>query len=584
MSLDLSSGPVQFDLDRARRFRPGPITLGALVFFVLLVTWLVLGTSTVHTVKTWMARREAGAALEAVRAEHWGAAVRSIIEARKLAPEDPEVLRATISFLKETGSDPSALSQMLRMLDGKEQLRVEDQLLWADSLLSSGDAAGARKIYEKTAPESRDSPESLQVSAKLASAEGRSDEAREITRRITQVAPSSPESRLALAMEDRSSPGGLKKDSARATLWEIARLKTRIALEAITHLTIDPDLTLAETDELLTINEEHPHRSLPVRLGILSARMRLQPAQRENILSEEVARFQREGGGLLEDIARWLAFEKQHARILKLVPESLATRSREIYPIVAHSLASEGRWQELKTMLVSSRPPVSKIRADIWLAEAESHLQGGIDEARRLLEVCVESSRLEKDISNLIASSTLAEKLGLFDLALNACREIATLRPEAAVEALQRARDHAVFLKDTRALLSLARQLQQLRPASTIFADQLTYFRLLLGEEMEKVDLAALKRADMLSPTGQAVRIPISLLEALAAYRFSDHEALSKHIKRLPSVPDMSAGHRAVLAGMLATVGDTARAFQIAEKVPAALLLDEERSFLKLAQ
>jgi hypothetical protein len=570
MSLDLSSGPLQFDHKRARRFKAGPVTKACIVIFMLVVFWLVAGGFSIQGFKTWLARREARAVIQAVREERWAAAIEGIISARKLAPDDPEVLRAMIDFLKQTGSDRVTLAQLLRQLGDQEDLRLDDRLLWADTLLATGDASGARQVFEKIPLETRETAESLQIAAKLVTAEGRPDEAREINRRITQLAPESPESRLALALEDRSSPSGEKRDAARATLWDLARLGSRIALEAITHLTIDPRLTVAETEELLAINERHPHRSLPVRLGVISAQARLQPARREQLLDAEIARFQSGGGGPLEDIARWLALEKQHARLLRIVPGTLASRSRELYPIIAQSLAEEGRWSELKEMLTASKPPVSRIRADIWLAEAESHLQKDLAESRRLLETCVEAARLEKDVSNLLASVVLAEKLQLPDIALNACQLIAAMHPPSAVEALQRAQGHAATLQDTAALLGIARQLHALRPSSALFASQLAYFRLLLGDEMEKVDPASLKDD--------------TLLAALAAFRFGDRETLARHMAGAPAGQDLAAGQRAVLAGLLATSGRPAEAFQIAEKVPAALLLDEERSFLERAQ
>ena len=55
---------------------------------------------------------------------------------------------------------------------------------------------------------------------------------------------------------------------------------------------------------------------------------------------------------------------------------------------------------------------------------------------------------------------------------------------------------------------------------------------------------------------------------------------MSSHLK----ADGMPPGRRAVLSGLLATTGKPAEAFQIAEKVPAALLLDEEMAFLKLAR
>jgi len=589
MSLDLSSGPLQQDPRYVpQHHRIGMITKWSFVLLVLVATWLILGTSTVQSIKGWLGRREARTAVAAMQVEDWGQAINCILEARRYAPADPVVIRAMVEFLQMTGSDPVTLAQLMRQLDEQEKLKVDDHILWADALLAVGDTTGARKIYEKVPEASREEPKTLKLAAKIVSAEGRPDEAKEITRRMILKDANTPDSKLAIALEKRQSSFQEIRQGARDDLWQIARLNDNAALEAITHLSIDPKLTVAETEEMLELVENHPNRSLPVRLGVITAQMHLQQGKREAILDAEVARFQAKGGGRLEDIARWLALEKQHDRILKLVPQSLATRSHELYPIIAQALAEADRWADLKQMLTSAKAPVSDVRVHIWLAEAESHLQPNLDESRRLLSTCVESSRLEKNVPNLLASIALAEKLRFSEIALAGCFHVAKLMPEAAVEALQRARDLALMLKDTRAVLDISRQLHELRPSSPAFADQLTYFRLLLGEEMEQVDLTALKKNgaldDATASAYKVQRIPVSLLEALAAFRFSDREAVLKHVLRLPVTDGLPAGHRAVLAGLLATTGKPDRAFQIAEKIPASLLLDEEKSFLKLAQ
>ena len=52
-------------------------------------------------------------------------------------------------------------------------------------------------------------------------------------------------------------------------------------------------------------------------------------------------------------------------------------------------------------------------------------------------------------------------------------------------------------------------------------------------------------------------------------------------VRELDGLPP---GQRAVAAGLLQMAGRAGEAFQIAEKVPEALLLDEELAFLKKAR
>lgn len=102
---------------------------------------------------------------------------------------------------------------------------------------------------------------------------------------------------------------------------------------------------------------------------------------------------------------------------------------------------------------------------------------------------------------------------------------------------------------------------------------------------METIDLSALANHDNLRAvlTIKLERIPPPLLLALSAYRLGDHTAVNKHLAGLENVAALPAGPRAVAAGLLSLVGQTDRAYQMAEKIPGALLLEEERAFLKQA-
>jgi hypothetical protein len=52
----------------------------------------------------------------------------------------------------------------------------------------------------------------------------------------------------------------------------------------------------------------------------------------------------------------------------------------------------------------------------------------------------------------------------------------------------------------------------------------------------------------------------------------------------LPDAQNWPPGPRAVLAALLARSGETAQAFQLAERIQPASLLPEERHLLKLAR
>ncbi len=579
-------GPVE--LQQGPNPGIGKFNIFLFVSFALLLltvfTWKPLSAA----FKGAWARQSAREALTALATEDFGHAISRLMTARDWAPNDPEVLHAFITYLKTVEANPAELAHHLRLLAEQQPLAVEDQILYGATLLTLGSTAEARSIYDNLPPPVMSSADGLSFFSKLRAAEGQTAEAGDIARQALQLQKDSPEARLEIAIQHSRHTYPEFRRRSWQDLWELTKLNTKTGLDAALALAKDSRLNFREAQGLLTLVESHPYSTLIARLAVISALILLQPALTDQLIQQEVTRFQTTKNGSLIEIAGWLSEHQQHAQLLKLIPSNLADGSRPLYTCVIKALAGQGRWQELKAMLTTRRPPVSVTLAKIWMADAESHLQPNLDESRRLLAFAVDAAIVSKESEELELASGLSYKLGMLDLALKAHLGLVTLLPARQGELLQRTREIAMLTKDTRTVLEVSRQLQKLHPTNGIYADQLTYFRLLLGEEMEQVDLAALKKTgaldDATASTNKVQRIPVSLLEALAAFRFSDREAVLKHVLRLPVTDGLPAGHRAVLAGLLATTGKPDRAFQIAEKIPASLLLDEERSFLKLAQ
>jgi tetratricopeptide (TPR) repeat protein len=566
--------------ERVGRFS---ITIGA-AFVLLLVVWFAWNP-VATAVKAAYGRRCAREARAALGAKEWSRAVEQTIAARRWAPEDVEVIRVVIEFLKVSGSDPGALVQQLRKLAEKQPLTEEEQMLLGRTLAATGKTDEARVVYDKLPLSTSTNKPALELLSNILRQEGHVEEAKVLAARATRKEPETPEARMKIALEDKKSGFVEIRRRAHDELLALAQLETEIAMEAVTHLIIDPLLTATEAHQLLTLVDSHAHKKLPVRLGVVSALMRLQPGQRDTLLDEEIKRFKSGDDGALEHLARWLALEKQHSRLLKLVPLTLAEKSRELYPIMAQALAEEGRWQELKEMLGTGRPPVSSARVAIWQAEASSHLEPDLKEAAHLLMGSIQASEKEGNLPNLFAVASVAEKIHLPEIALAACQAAGSKGGAAALPMLQKTHTLALEQKNSVVLLQTARQLHELRPASSAYADRLAYLRLILGEEIETVDLSLLKESNDMQAmfTVTLERVPPSLLRALAAYRMGDRAGIQQHLAGVGDTSKLPPGQRAVVAGLLSLTGKAERAYQIAEKIPAVVLLDEERAFLQKA-
>lgn len=578
---------------RAGRGHIGPFTIGVALSLVILAGIWLGWTPAAQAVRAWRAEKSAASARAAIAAEDWPNASRLLAEARARDPENAEVIAATVEFLKATKADPGGLAQQLGLLEKHRPLTDEETLLLGRALITSGRTAEARKIYDKLPLSIGTRPAGLQLLAEILAAEGHVKEARLVDSRATArgSAANDPEAVLKQSLQERRSAFPEIRKKGRERLWESAARTDALGLEAISALAADPALTQAEADDLLQLVEKHPLATLSSRLDAVAALARLHPGRAAAIFEQEVEHFKKTGGGKLEEIAVWLMRQHQNELVFRLVPVKLALSSRELYPILMQAMSHAERWNELRDLLSTPNPPVPQSLVDLALADVQARLQPDLRESRRLLEGTVRSAGTEGSIPTLQRAAALAAKLNLQDIAAAAylqagIKAAGSSQAEEAMSSLQKSLESALIAKDTATLLEASRRLLDLSPGSAIYADRLAYLRLVLGVEMETVSLPAQPSPATLQTalTVAVERIPLSLLKALAAYRLGDLNGVKDHLATLANASSLPAGQRAVAAGLLALAGKPDRAWEIAEKVPDALLLQEERVFLNHAR
>jgi len=590
----------QFDSDSQKKIpdqmppkeRIGKFSLLVIGAFVLLIVCLFAWHPMTTAVRGVLARRNAKEAREATAAKDWVKAHQAVTLARQRAPEDEEVILAMVDFLKATGSDPGGLAQQLQRLKVKRALTAEEELTLGRALISSGKTKDAREVYEKLPLKQSTQQPGLELLSSILNAEGHTKEAAEIEQRavVMSKADATPETQMKAAVSDMGSHYVEVQNQAAKQLWQLAELSTQTGMDAILQLAGGRGLTLPQAKHLLEMEEKHPLHTMGTRLMVVSALMRLQPEKRAELAEAEVRRFTETKNGTLEDIAYWLMREKFNDQVLKLVPKDLAAQSRELYPILVQTLSQAERWDELQGVLKMPSPPVPATLLDLAMAEVLSHVQPDMRESRRILQGTVINAAQAGDVATLQAAGRLAEKLNFADVACQAykaagMRSAENNASDAALQNLQKSVELALRAKDTETLLEVSRRLHVLSPSSAVFADRFVYLRLVLGVEMETVDVKALM-AETEAKTAVSVtldRIPPPLLLALSAYRMGDREGMANHLASLPRGESLSPGPRAVAAGLLSLVGKADRAFVMAEKIPGALLLEEEKVFLMRA-
>lgn len=590
----------QFDSDSQTKIpekmppqeRIGKFSILVIGAFVLLVVFLFAWHPIATAVRGVLARRNAKEALQATAAKDWVKAHQAMILARQRAPDDEEVILAMVEFLKATGSDPGGLAQYLQRLKVKRPLTAEEELTLGRALISSGKTKDAREVYEKLPLKQSTQQPGLELLSSILNAEGHTKEAAEIEQRavVMNKAEATPEAQMKAAVSDLGSHFAEVQNQAQKQLWQLAELSTQTGMDAILQLAGIRGLTLPQANRLLEMEEKHPLQAMGARLMVVSALMRLQPERRTELAEAEVRRFTETKNGRLEDMAYWLMREKFNDQVLKLVPKELASQSRELFPILVQTLSQAGRWEELQGVLKIPSPPVSATLLDLAMAEVLSHVQPDMRESRRILQGTVINAAQAGNVATLQVAAQLAEKLNFADVACQAykaagMKSAENNASEPALQNLQKSVELALRAKDTETLLEVSRRLHVMSPSSAVFADRFVYLRLVLGVEIETVNVKALM-TEAEAKTAVSVtldRIPPPLLLALAAYRLGDREGMAKHLAALPRGESLAPGPRAVAAGLLSLAGKADRAFVLAEKIPGALLLEEEKVFLMRA-
>ena len=560
-----------------------------LAAFGLALALLFGGKPAFRTYKKWRAQRLAAAAVTEMNQGHWDQAARILFDANSLASDQPEVLRAMSVFLTRTKGDPRLLLQTLQRLYDSGMATIEDQTSYGTALVSTGNISGARKVLEDLPSQHREGRLALELLSRIQREQGLIAESEATLRRALLSEPDNPECAFRLALLDLSNPFPEIKAGARSRLWTLAGdADDRAANGAIAFLAGDNDLGRVESSRLLELLERRPDPPTSLRFRVLSALIRTHPEEREQILENEFKRCRNEGVDQLAEVLKWLAEEKEYGRMLQLAPENVAVSSAEVFPLMLLALSKQERWQEIRTLLTTQRNlPVSKARAALWLAECESHLQPDLALARAHLARALESADKAREQEVIRNTAALAEAKGLWDLASRGYRILAELGPQSQIPMLEKVYEVSSRSRDGEAMLETAREIQELRPASKVYASRVAYLQLVLGKEMELA-------ADYLFGTsGEAVRIEgvvegdpgqwTSFLRAFAAFRFGDRSGMGTFLPGVTRPGALEPGQRAVFAGLLQATGRSAEAFTLAEGVPRQLLLQEELALLESA-
>ncbi|MDB6074321.1 MAG: hypothetical protein JWO89_1961 [Verrucomicrobiaceae bacterium] len=557
-------------------------TVVAVSMLAMALSTPFVGRKIYHKYVTYRAEQIAAAAALLLEEERWEAASQALRQDFQTYGREPSVLRALATLFLDGYADPMVGANLLRQVLASGQGTFDDSRRLALATLKVGDTPEARRLYETLPEAERTNRKGLELLAGIQQQSGETSLADKTLRKALTLEPDDPRSQFRLALMDEASAFEVSKTVASQAVWAIARGNDSLALEAIAHLCASPSLTTPQVQELLVLVEQNRKAAARDRYRVLSASLRLRPLEREKVVAAEVAKNKRVPADKLFDFLRWLGTEKQYQQIIELVDAKTAVRDPDLFLVYVDALSAADRWKELLAMIKENKVPVSEAMLHFISAECCVRLKPTLSEAAEHIERVYSSASIS-DLQTVDRAAALAEARGLNALAITGYGRLAEQRPNLRVGMLEKVLELQQREKDAPAILGTLKQLRELRPANHAYIDRLNYLRLVTGDEMELAFEAVCGFEKPAVAMKDSPVVPQALLRALAAMRMGQPHRAAEEVRTLDSTLRLSAGQRAVMAGMTAEAGEDVKAFRMAESIPPALLLPDELVFLRRA-
>lgn len=492
-----------------------------------------------------------------------------LAQAMEYSPKDPALMRLLDDLLvasKAPAGDRVANLRALLDLKGTEDA---DWLRMARATLDAGEWQSAREMLARLPPSLAGGGEALRIKAALLENEGKTAEAEQVHRAILRASPEDPEARRVVALLDLKQPFDEQRAAGRQALFALAAGEGAAAERALLNVATLPDLSATEGRRLRELAED---RSLQedVRLRIMCSVLKACPMDKEELVAAEMNKAQ---GADVEKRCRtfrWMIENGHASLVLRQIQPGEAISDGQMYLTLVSALRSLRRWDDMRQMLSGSAPPVIS-KAQLAVLQADCDLRSGSrDSGEQRLRSVMEEARKAGSAAALRMVLGVADEFGLIEIAVECQEQLALHAGDHRIQMLNALYGRLMKMGDSgRVLDTLKRMLAEL-PEHDELRRKVSYFRLLTGREIELASLDA---------SGPPVGTD-HLNRALSAYRMGLRDDLERALEGAAQWDDLGPGQRAVAAGLLKHIGREIEALALWEKLPAAEMLPEERSFI----
>ncbi|MGV3664244.1 MAG: tetratricopeptide repeat protein [Prosthecobacter sp.] len=580
--------PAGSGADAARAELRRVLLAFAVMVLVGVAAWLAYPLAA-RLYKSWRIHQQLSTLRGSLERREWAAAAGALREARKMAPEDPAVVRASLDFLQLRGGwerDTRGAITLVQQLQKAGAATPADLALLGRMHVLQGRTAEGQALYDQLSAEARQARPARELQADILQAQGQEQRAAEVRRGILAELPDDPASLRQLAALDMSgSPA--RREAMRERLWQLARTEGPVRLTAVDLLGRDKSLTTPQVEELHKIIAAAPSADPAERdaahLQVLSGQMRISPQLREELITQELVAWKDRPPAQVRPLIQWLSREGEHDRILRVLPPALAAKFTDLLPLYVEALRRTKQWEKLDAFLTkggidTAFPNAQKM---LWQAEVRAKLDAEPSRARQMLARLLEEAGRGDNAPLTLQVGEMAEQLGQWDLAQRCFAACADKHPPFRPIMLAKVYEMADHQHDGPAMLEACTALVALKPENPALLEQRLYLQLLLGIALETAEqqLASLPPAK-----GPARASQRHLMRALLAFRQGRPDLVQEPLPKVLDPATLPAGQRAVYAGLLkASGGDPAVVFRLLEKISPALLLPEEKKFAQRA-
>lgn len=561
------------------------ICLGALAFTAMLIARPLM--------RAWsslQSSRHLAEARAAITRQDFMPALQAVENAARETPQDPETLRTLVQVLVGLNAQPEEILSTLGQIEVLGGMTPDMLLERAQAHLLRGDMLGTQRALNALTDTQRQSWEAVELEASLLLRQGRAVEA-EKRLQATAAPFDSPDAIIRHAVLELALARGPQRIEARQTIWKTARAEGTHQRLALTVLSQDNDLSASEAAELLVLTDPHSRPdAVSLRQAAMGQAFRLLPERKEALIQKE----SEHAAGLPTELqVGYLLFLAKHQapqamrEFLRVHGKVLAKeRPADHLNLELEVLAKSKEWNGVQDILKTKRAhTLNTLTLSLWQAYTTAALEPHNPATLEHLQRAYRATENGRDHAGATRVADSAMNLGQPAFAAACYEELAAqpMLPSAKTEMLEKAIVALSQTRDTVALRRVAHALAEQSHGHLGHAYYTDYLDILCGEPLESIVQRIhthVGTADLDSIAQAHQR----LLWAMIYNRRDQKDILRRELDGLEKRITWTAGERAVLAGLLATVGETSRAWQLAETLPESILLAEEAELLRKAK